>query len=109
MTSPLLPVNGTVKQKIVPRRSSRKCRIQYQTSGTAGRGGLRASARSRAVIVSAVMNALVLVLFLPSADLVVLSSDPLTARREDLPNIQADVVILDGKIAYERPEKRTSH
>ena len=42
------------------------------------------------------------------ADLVVLSSDPLAARPEDLADIQADLVILDGKVAYERPAKRTS-
>ena len=42
------------------------------------------------------------------ADLVVLSSDPLAARPENLAGIQADLVILDGKVAYERPEKRTS-
>ncbi len=39
------------------------------------------------------------------ADLVVLSSDPLEAPPEKLAGIHADVVILDGKIVYERPSK----
>jgi hypothetical protein len=42
------------------------------------------------------------------ADLVVLSSDPLTAEPSSLSDIVADIVILDGKVAYERPPKRTS-
>lgn len=42
------------------------------------------------------------------ADLVVLSSDPLAARPENIAGIQADLVILDGNVAYEKPEKRTS-
>jgi predicted amidohydrolase YtcJ len=39
------------------------------------------------------------------ADLVVLSRDPLTARPEDLAGIHADLVVLDGKVAYQRPSK----
>jgi len=39
------------------------------------------------------------------ADLVVLSSDPLSAAPEALANIRADLVILDGKVAYERPSR----
>jgi len=42
------------------------------------------------------------------ADLVVLSGDPLTVRPERLTDLHADLVILDGKIAYARPAKRTS-
>ncbi len=54
------------------------------------------------------MSILLLALFLQTADLVVLSSDPLAARPESLAGIQADLVVLDGKVAYERPETRTS-
>jgi predicted amidohydrolase YtcJ len=39
------------------------------------------------------------------ADLVVLSSDPLSARPEALADIHAELVILDGKVAYERTSK----
>jgi hypothetical protein len=39
------------------------------------------------------------------ADLVVLSANPLSARKESLADIRADLVIFDGKIAYERPSK----
>jgi hypothetical protein len=39
------------------------------------------------------------------ADLVVLSSDPLSAAPEALASIHADLVVLDGKVAYERPPK----
>ncbi|MGH9337156.1 MAG: amidohydrolase family protein, partial [Vicinamibacteria bacterium] len=42
------------------------------------------------------------------ADLVVLSSDPLTAAPEKLAEIAADVVVLDGNVAYERPLRRPS-
>jgi hypothetical protein len=40
------------------------------------------------------------------ADLVVLSGDPLTVPREPLTDLRADIVVLDGKIVYERPPKR---
>jgi predicted amidohydrolase YtcJ len=36
------------------------------------------------------------------ADLVVLAEDPLTTQPEKLKDIQVDVTILDGKVAYER-------
>ncbi|MCZ2809666.1 MAG: amidohydrolase [Candidatus Bathyarchaeota archaeon] len=36
------------------------------------------------------------------ADLVVLAEDPLTTQPEQLKDIQVDVTILDGKVAYER-------
>jgi hypothetical protein len=39
------------------------------------------------------------------ADLVVLSSDPLSAGKESLADIHADLVILDGKVSYQRPSK----
>jgi hypothetical protein len=39
------------------------------------------------------------------ADLVVVSSDPLTAPPESLADIRADLVVLDGRVAYERPAK----
>jgi predicted amidohydrolase YtcJ len=39
------------------------------------------------------------------ADLVALSEDPLTAAPEALAGIHADFVVLDGKVAYERPSK----
>jgi predicted amidohydrolase YtcJ len=39
------------------------------------------------------------------ADLVVLTSDPLTAPPEKLAGIHADFVVLDGKVVYEGPSK----
>ena len=39
------------------------------------------------------------------ADLVVLSKDPLSAAPEAIADIRADLVVLDGKIAYERTSK----
>jgi predicted amidohydrolase YtcJ len=39
------------------------------------------------------------------ADLVVLSSDPLSAAPEAIAGIRADLVVLDGKVAYERTSK----
>jgi predicted amidohydrolase YtcJ len=39
------------------------------------------------------------------ADLVVLSSDPLSAAPEAIADIRADLVVLDGKVAYERTSK----
>ncbi len=39
------------------------------------------------------------------ADLVVLSTNPLSAAPEALADIRADLVVLDGKIAYERTSK----
>jgi predicted amidohydrolase YtcJ len=36
------------------------------------------------------------------ADLVILAEDPLTTQPEQLKDIQVDVTILDGKVAYER-------
>ena len=36
------------------------------------------------------------------ADMVVLSDDPLSVPAEELMSIQADVTIVDGKIAHER-------
>jgi predicted amidohydrolase YtcJ len=42
------------------------------------------------------------------ADLVVLSADPLSAKPETIADIQADIVILDGKVAYEKALKKTS-
>ena len=43
------------------------------------------------------------------ADLVVLSGDPLTTPPERLIELHADLVILDGKVAYQRPAKRSSN
>jgi hypothetical protein len=37
------------------------------------------------------------------ADLVVVSADPLTISHDHLADIQADVTIIDGKIAHQRP------
>jgi predicted amidohydrolase YtcJ len=39
------------------------------------------------------------------ADLTVVSADPLTASRAQLADIQTDVTILDGKIAYQRSNR----
>lgn len=39
------------------------------------------------------------------ADLVVVSSDPLTAPRAQLGDIQTDITLLDGKIAYQRSDR----
>ncbi len=43
------------------------------------------------------------------ADLVVLSGDPLTVSPERLTDLHADLVVLDGKIAYERPARKSSN
>ncbi|HEY7285444.1 MAG TPA: amidohydrolase [Vicinamibacterales bacterium] len=42
------------------------------------------------------------------ADLVVVSSDPLTAPHEQLADIKTDITVLDGKIAYQRSGRDAS-
>jgi predicted amidohydrolase YtcJ len=43
------------------------------------------------------------------ADLVVVSADPLTLPHERLADIQTDLVVLDGKVAYERTPVGSTH